>query len=172
MNKTVLFLSVTLCLIMLTVFANANETSFLITYQELGWHQPESGDEAWERYKDKERFFIMRGRMTKEHIVPTKKGQVYIVKKGEKLPDWDDDLSIGRVMFEPLSDGSGNLGAVKFNALDDKGFCNLGFGIVLPIGSTLETEKTQWMGKQISKGIVKISSTGLEFIAEKSGTKE
>jgi hypothetical protein len=162
----VLFIVCAACLERSVAQDASAEATQSLSYAELKWNPPETGAEVWERAKKSAFMVFSAGRATGEVTVPTRKGAIYILKQGERLPN-DDDCAIGRAKVEPVNGGAGGLGLVKFSGIEGKGLCTLGFGVVLPVGSQLEVDDTKWLGKSIKKGLVVVTNEGLEFRPQK-----
>lgn len=79
---------------------------------------------------------------------------------GEHLPGLACDPASGDIAIE-LSLGAG--GPLTVTPLDDRGFCQLGFGLVLVVGRTIELEESRWGERRIRGGTVRVGNDGLEY---------
>jgi hypothetical protein len=157
-------MTVSVCLGLLVVCAKA---AVLLTYQDLGWHEPETSQQAWERSKaDSMGFPSIAARSVGPMIIPTRKGNVYIVNEGETMPNSGNEISAKGITFKILDNGSG-IGAMEFSSDDESGFIILQFGIVLPVGTQMKlSEDAVWNGTNVPKGLVQVTSEGLNFTGE------
>jgi hypothetical protein len=138
----------------------------LVPYAKLGWHVPESGDDALKRFHG-----IMGVAMPVEmlkrlinraqwSVIVLDQDWIFVVKAGDRLPGIEDDLAIGQLKITPLG---GDRGAVRFDPLDDRRFVRLGSGIALPVGSHLEVEGTDWNSLHFDAGVLVLGSAGVEW---------
>jgi hypothetical protein len=146
-----------------------------ITYEQLGWTPPESGVQAYERYKNSSELLQFGGRSYSERLIDPRQGMLYLIKEGDTLPDREDDCVIGHVLAESVF-GHDEVGdSLRFTALDTKGFCTLGFGLALPIGSRFEISDVKLLDKKFN-GTVKLQPDGIEhtpsnYYAERGDAK-
>lgn len=170
MKKFFLFLFALLLTVTPASAEKAPAGSVFLTYEELGWTPPETGAEAYERYKKTNwASMIIIGRSSGSLLVGTKKdrNQLFILKEGEKIPENDTDVVPGKLKIEPLTNGGADdeFGMIKVTTLDEKGFMILGTGMVLPVGTELAIDAVNgWYGKNIPAGVARIQPKGVLFI--------
>ena len=130
-----------------------------LSFATLGWHRPQTGEDALKRFNaiGAPRDF-KRG--TVSLFVPNTE-LVFVLKSGETFPGFDcdpgaADLSVefvfgpdGPVIFDPVSGGE---------------YCQLGIGIALEVGRTMEMRRVDWADIQFPRGTVRITNQGLEYV--------
>ena len=130
-----------------------------LSFATLGWHRPLTGEDALKRFNaiGAPRDF-KRG--TGSLFVPNTE-LVFVLKSGETFPGFDcdpgaADLSVefvfgpdGPVIFDPVSGGE---------------YCQLGIGIALEVGHTMEMRRVDWADIQFPRGTVRITNQGLEYV--------
>jgi len=109
----------------------------LIPYQDLGLHGPVSGPEAAKRSKAMGASFLTR--TVGSFIAPS--DMIVILQRDARFPNSDLDITPGKLLVEPQHGGY----AVKFTSLDGKGFCQLNFSILLPLGTELNVPQNKWI---------------------------
>lgn len=137
----------------------ANAGVMLFSYKELGWQAPQSGSNALSRFRRQAGSVDMK-RSARELIVPDG-DRVYLIFFGDTVPGFDCDPSKGRIEMEFML---GPKGPVAFRPLDKKGYCQLGFGILLQVGQRLHMTAAEWDGAEIPGGLVEIGSKGLVYV--------
>jgi len=130
-----------------------------IAYSVLGWHAPESGAEALRRYRANPSRSPTMKRGHGEHIVP-EPARLYVLERGERIPGFDCDPTRGRLLIEPLL---GEDGPLSVKDLDGRGYCLLGFGVVLAVGETVEIRGTTWLDTTRPEGRARLTPEGLVF---------
>lgn len=131
----------------------------LLSYKKLGWRAPQSGEDALSRFRSQTGSLDMK-RSAGELIVPDG-GGVYVVAAGDTVPGFDCDPRNGRIEMEFML-GPG--GPIVFRPLDKKGYCQLGFGILLQVGQRLHMAAADWNGGKIPGGEVEVGRRGLVYV--------
>lgn len=131
----------------------------LLSYEMLGWQGPQSGANALSRFRRQTGSLVMK-RSASELIVPDGDG-VYVISSGDAVPGFDCDPGRGRIEMEFML---GPRGPVVFRPLDGKGYCQLGFGILLEVGQRIRMAAANWNGGEIPKGVVEIGAKGLVYV--------
>lgn len=134
--------------------------SGLLSYQALGWETPQGGPDALDRFLHNAGSPEM-ARSTAELIVP-RGDSVYVVAPNERIPGFDCDPLEGRIEME-LMLGLG--GPVVFRALDEQGYCKLGFGILLEVGQRIRILEASWGADTIPAGTVEVAPEGLRYLS-------
>lgn len=134
----------------------------LITYARLGWAGPESGSSALARFRASGDSPI-RGRVSGELIVPSGT-RVYVLEHGQHIAGLNCDPAAGRLRVEPMFDLDGPL---SFVSRDERGMCQLGFGVVLMLGGTLHMEAFAWGDVTWPAGDVRLAPEGLQYLTPK-----
>ena len=132
----------------------------LLTYRELGWPDPESGESALRRFRASGDSPI-RGRLTGELVVPGG-DRVYVLERGEHIPGLQCDPAAGILSVELMFDLEGPM---LFTSHDERGLCRLGFGVVLMLDSTLYLEEATWADTVLPAGKVRLVPRGLEYLS-------
>ena len=130
----------------------------ILRFATLGWHRPQTGAEALERFSaiGAPRDF-KRG--TGSLFVP-KSELVFVLQSGELVPDLDCDPGAGRISVEFVF---GPDGPVIFTPAAGGEFCQMGIGIALEVGRSLEMRRVDWGGVQYPQGTVRITNEGLQY---------
>lgn len=131
----------------------------LLSYEALGWQAPQSGANALSRFRRQTGSLDMK-RSTRELIVPDGDG-IFLIAPGDALPGFDCNPVSGRIEMEFML---GLKGPVVFRPLDNKGYCKLGFGILLQVGQRLRMAAAVWEGGQLPEGVVEIGKKGLVYV--------
>ena len=131
----------------------------ILKFATLGWHRPQTGEGALERFNASgaPRDF-KRG--TGSLFVP-KSELVFVLNAGETIPGFDCDPGATRVSIEFVF---GPDGPVIFNPVSGGEFCQMGIGIALEVGRTLEMQRVDWGDVQFPRGTVRITNEGLEYV--------
>ena len=131
----------------------------LLSYRALGWQAPQSGANTLTRFHRQTGSLEMK-RSSRELIVADGDG-VYLISSGDAVPGFDCDPAKGRIEMEFML---GPKGPVVFRPLDRKGYCQLGFGILLQVGQRLRMAASDWNGGQIPGGLVEVGTIGLYYL--------
>ena len=130
----------------------------ILRFATLGWHRPQTGAEALERFSA-----IGAPRDFKRGMgslfVP-KSDLVFMLQSGELVPGLDCDPGAGRISVEFVF---GPDGPVIFTAAADGEFCQMGIGIALEVGRNLEMRRVDWGGVHYPQGTVRITNEGLQY---------
>ena len=130
----------------------------ILRFATLGWHRPQTGAEALERFSaigappD-----FKRG--TGSVFVP-KSELVFVLQSGELVPGLDCDPGAGRISVEFVF---GPDGPVIFTPAAGGELCQMGIGIALEVGRNLEMRRVDWGGVQYPQGTVRITNEGLQY---------
>ena len=129
-----------------------------LSFATLGWHPPQTGAQALTRFKasDGTSPEIQHGEGT---LVVPKPDLVFVLKADERIPGLDCDPGAGRLSIEFIF---GPDGPIIFTPLAGSSYCQMGFGIALEIGRTLEMQRADWGDTRYPRGTVRISNRGLE----------
>ena len=130
-----------------------------LSFATLGWHRPQTGEEALKRFTaiGAPRDF-KRG--TGSLFVPNTE-LVFVLKSGETFPGFDCDPGAAELSVEFVF---GPDGPVIFNPVSGGEFCQLGIGIALEVGRTMEMRRVDWADIQFPRGTVRITNQGLEYV--------
>ena len=130
----------------------------ILRFATLGWHRPQAGAEALERFSaiGAPRDF-KRG--TGSVFVP-KSELVFVLQSGELVPGLDCDPGAGRISVEFVF---GPDGPVIFTPAAGGELCQMGIGIALEVGRNLEMRRVDWGGVQYPQGTVRITNEGLQY---------
>ena len=129
-----------------------------LSFATLGWHPPQTGAQALTRFKTSDGTSpeIQHGEGT---LVVPKPDLVFVLKADERIPGLDCDPGAGRLSIEFIF---GPDGPIIFTPLAGSSYCQMGFGIALEIGRTLEMQRADWGDTRYPRGTVRISNRGLE----------
>ena len=129
-----------------------------LSFATLGWHPPQTGAQALTRFEasDGTSPEIQHGEGT---LVVPKPDLVFVLKADERIPGLDCDPGAGRLSIEFIF---GPDGPIIFTPLAGSSYCQMGFGIALEIGRTLEMQRADWGDTRYPRGTVRISNRGLE----------
>ena len=130
-----------------------------LSYARLGWVPPASAAAVASRHASGTTSPI-RSRAAGSLVVP-EAGAIYILVRGQRLADFDCAPARGRLHMDMAM---GRDGPVTFTSLDDEGYCQLGFGILLEEGQVLEFEEAWWGEERIRGGKVRIGTDGLKYV--------
>ena len=131
----------------------------VLRFSTLGWHPPQTGAEALER-------FIAIGaprdfkRGAGSLFVP-KADLVFVLLAGERVPGLDCDPGAGRLTIEFVF---GPDGPIIFTPAAGAELCRMGIGIALEIGRTLEMRPVDWGGVRYPQGKVRVTGKGLQYV--------
>ena len=130
-----------------------------LDYATLGWHRPQSGAEARARFdaigappefrRGKGALFVPKGEF------------VFVLHAGERFPGLDCDPGAGRLSIEFVF---GPDGPVIFTPSGDGALCQVGIGIAVEVGRTLEIRRVDWGDTQLPPGTVRVTGQGLEYV--------
>ena len=133
----------------------------LISYSTLGWESPQGGPDALTRFL-KHAGSPEMTRSAEELIVP-RGDNIYVILAGETIPGFDCDPVKGSIEMELML---GVRGPIVFRTLTEKGYCKLGFGILLVIGQRLRMVRGDWGDTAIPSGTVEVDREGLRYISK------
>ena len=131
----------------------------VLRFPTLGWHAPQTGAEALER-------FIATGaprdftRGADSLFVP-KADLVFVLLAGERVPGLDCDPGAGRLAAEFVF---GPDGPIIFTPVAGAELCRMGVGIALEVGRPLEMRAVDWGDVQYPQGTVRVTGEGLQYI--------
>ena len=131
----------------------------LLSFATLGWHGPQTGAAALERFTaigappDFERG-------TGSLFVP-KSELVFVLQAGERISGLDCDPGAGRISVEFVF---GPDGPVIFTPAAGAEYCRMGIGIALEVGRTLEMRPLDWRDARYPQGTVRVTREGLQYI--------
>ena len=131
----------------------------VLRFASLGWHPPGTGAEALER-------FIAIGaprdfkRGSGSLFVP-KAELVFVLHAGERVPGLDCDPGADRLSVEFVF---GPDGPVIFTPAAGGELCQMGIGIALEVGRTLEMRPVDWGDVRYPQGTVRVTGEGLHYI--------
>ena len=130
-----------------------------LSYERLGWQPPAAGEAVLARHEDSANSPIRtRGKGTL--IVPDASA-VYVLARGERVDEFDCDPSQG-VLHVDMAMGLD--GPITFTSLDERGFCQMGFGILLVEGQEFQFEEAWWGDQRIRGGRMRVDSSGLSYV--------
>ena len=133
----------------------------LLSYARLGWAAPASAKAVSSRYAEGTTSPI-RSREAGSLVVP-EGSAIYILTRGQRLPEFDCDPARGQLHMDMAM---GRDGPVTFTSLDEEGYCQLGFGILLEEGQVLEFEEAWWGQERIRGGKVRVGTDGLKYVKD------
>lgn len=134
-------------------------TKSRLSYSVLGWRPPQTGGKALERLgalgvpRD-----FKRG--TGSLFVP-KSALVFVLRKGERIPGLDCDPGAGQLSIEFVF---GPDGPAIFTPDPGGSYCQMGIGIALSVGRTLEMRRIEWGDARYRPGTVRLTNEGLEYV--------
>ena len=130
-----------------------------LSFATLGWHPPQTGEDALERLNASgaPRDF-KRGKGSL--FVPNTE-LLFVLKAGETVPGFDCDPGTAELSVEFVF---GPDGPVIFNPVSGGEYCQVGIGIALEVGRTMEMRRVDWGGTQFPHGTVRITHQGLEYV--------
>lgn len=137
----------------------AKVSGMALSYTTLGWRRPDSGENTLLRFRSRTGSLDMR-RSSSELIVPDGNG-VYLIESGDAVPGFDCDPGHGQIEMELML---GPKGPVVFRPLDKKGYCQLGFGILLKVGQRLRMAAASWDGGAVPRALVEVGTKGLMYV--------
>ena len=129
-----------------------------LNFASLDWHRPQTGREALERFTaiGAPRDF-KRG--TRSLFVPQSE-LVFVLKANERIPGLDCDPAVGKLSMEFVF---GPDGPVIFTPVSGGEYCQMGIGIAIAVGRTLEMRRIDWGDEQYPPGTVRVTNEGLEY---------
>ena len=130
-----------------------------LSFTMLRWHPPQTGAEALARFnatgappefkRGKDSLFVPKGEL------------VFVLKTGERIPGLHCDPGAGRLSIEFVFDPDGPL---IFTPIAGGEYCQVGIGIALEVGRTLDMRRVDWGDVQYPRGTVRITARGLEYV--------
>ena len=84
-----------------------------------------------------------------------------MLKAGERIPGLDCDPGAGQLSIEFVF---GPDGPVIFTPDSGGKFCQMGIGIAIAVGLTLEMRRVDWGDNQYPHGTVRVTNEGLEYV--------
>ena len=131
----------------------------VLRFSTLGWHPPETGAGALERFTaiGAPRDF---GRGAGSLFVP-KPELVFVLHAGERVPGLDCDPGAGRLSVEFVF---GPDGPAIFTPAAGAELCRMAVGIALEVGRTLEMRPIDWDDVRYPQGTVRVTREGLQYI--------
>ena len=130
-----------------------------LSFATLGWHRPQTGAGALSRFNAIGAPLDFK-RGTGSLFVP-KAELVFVLRAGEQIPGLDCDPGAGRLSIEFVF---GPDGPVIFTPVSGGEYCQVGIGIAIEVGRTLEMRRVDWGDMQFPRGTVRITSDGLEYV--------
>ena len=127
-----------------------------LRFADLGWHLPQTGAEALERFRAIGAPPVFR-RGSGSLFVPNPE-LVFVLAAGEEVPGLDCDPGSDRLAVEFAF---GPDGPVIFTPVSGGTYCQMGIGIALEVGGTLEMRRIDWGDVQYRSGTARITSEGL-----------
>lgn len=131
----------------------------MLTFSALGWHRPQTGEDALERFNASGATRDFK-RGTGSLFVP-KPELVFVLNAGETIPGFDCDPGATTLSIEFVF---GPDGPIIFNPVSGGDFCRMSIGIALEVGRTLEMRSVDWGDVQLPPGTVRITNEGLEYV--------
>ena len=131
----------------------------ILRFSTLGWHGPQSGAEALERFTAIGAPADFRRGMD-SLFVPNAEF-VFVLRAGERVPGLDCDPGAGRISIEFVF---GPDGPIIFTPAAGGEYCRMGIGIALEVGRTLEMRPVDWGGARYPQGTVRVTGEGLQYI--------
>ena len=130
-----------------------------LSFEMLGWHPPQTGAEALARFNESNTSpEIKRG---EDALVVPESKFVFVLETGERIPGFDCDPGAGRLSIEFVFSLNG---PTIFTPAQGDGYCQMGFGIALEAGRTLEMRQAEWGDAVYPGGTVRITGRGLEYV--------
>ena len=131
----------------------------VLPFETLGWHPPQAGAEALER-------FIATGmprdfRPGSDSLFVPNPELVFVLHAGERIPGLDCDPGAGRLGVEFVF---GPDGPVVFTPAAGERLCVMAIGIALEVGRTLEMRPVDWGDVRYPRGTVRVTRKGLQYI--------
>ena len=131
----------------------------VLRFSTLGWHAPQSGAEALER-------FVAIGaprdfKPGSGSLFVPKAELVFVLLAGERIPGLNCDPGAGRLAVEFVF---GPDGPVIFTPAAGAELCQMGIGIALEVGRTLEMRPIDWGDARYPQGTVRVTGEGLRYI--------
>ena len=130
-----------------------------LSFTMLRWHPPQTGAEALARFnatgappefkRGKDSLFVPKGEL------------VFVLKTGERIPGLHCDPGAGRLSIEFVF---GPDGPLIFTPIAGGEYCQVGIGIALEVGRTLDMRRVDWGDVQYPRGTVRITARGLEYV--------
>ena len=130
-----------------------------LSFATLGWHRPQTGAGALARFNAIGAPMDFK-RGTGSLFVP-KAELVFVLRAGEQIPGLDCDPGAGRLSIEFVF---GPDGPVIFTPVSGGEYCQIGIGIAIEVGRTLEMRRVDWGDMLFPRGTVRITSDGLEYV--------
>ena len=130
-----------------------------LSFATLGWHRPQTGAGALARFNAIGAPLDFK-RGTGSLFVP-KAELVFVLRAGEQIPGLDCDPGAGRLSIEFVF---GPDGPVIFTPVSGGEYCQIGIGIAIEVGRTLEMRRVDWGDMLFRRGTVRITSDGLEYV--------
>ena len=130
-----------------------------LSFATLGWHRPQTGAGALARFNAIGAPLDFK-RGTGSLFVP-KAELVFVLRAGEQIPGLDCDPGAGRLSIEFVF---GPDGPVIFTPVSGGEYCQIGIGIAIEVGRTLEMRRVDWGDMLFPRGTVRITSDGLEYV--------
>ena len=130
-----------------------------LSFAALGWHRPQTGAEALARFdalglpRD-----FRRGSGT---LFVPKADLVFVLRAGEQIPGLDCDPGAGRLSIEFVFEPDG---PIIFTPVSGGEYCQMGIGIAIEVGHSLEMRRIDWGDVQYPRGTVRITNQGLEYV--------
>ena len=138
--------------------APERDPSRVLSFARLGWHRPQTGEEALERLRAMDAPPVL-ARGTGSLMVPESEF-VFVLGAGEEVPGLACDPASARLAIELVF---GPDGPVLFTPVSDGEYCQMGIGIALGVGATLEMRRVDWGDVQYPRGTVRVTNQGLEY---------
>lgn len=130
-----------------------------LSFETLGWHPPQTGADALARFNESNTSpEIKRG---EDALVVPESKFVFVLETGERVPGFDCDPGAGRLSVEFVFSLNG---PAIFTPAQGDGYCQMGFGIALEAGRTLEMRQAEWGDAAYPGGTVRITGRGLEYV--------
>ena len=131
----------------------------VLPFATLGWHPPQAGAEALER-------FIAIGsprdfRLGSDSLFVPDPELVFVLHAGERIPGLDCDPGAGRLRVEFVF---GPDGPVIFTPAAGAKLCVMAIGVALEVGRTLEMRPVDWGDVRYPQGTVRVTREGLRYI--------
>ena len=131
----------------------------VLRFSTLGWHAPQTGAQALERFTaiGAPRDF----RRGSGSLFVPKAELVFVLLAGERVPGLDCDPGAGRLAVEFVF---GPDGPIIFTPTAGAELCQMGIGIALEVGRTLEMRPVDWGDVRYPQGTVRVTREGLQYI--------